>query len=128
MAPNLDFVWEQTRNNGNYFFRINKKHPLLTSIQAELKEEGRNRLKAYISLIENFAPFMRNGIVETINTGEARIDTLQRHRDLAELKKYASVFKLQGFSDEEIIETLQGMASYYYLKDEVETIVEALND
>lgn len=128
VAPNLDFVWEQTRNNGNYSFKINKKHPLLNSIRMELQEDGCNRLKAYLSLIENFAPFMRNGVVDTINTGEAQQDNLQRQKDLADLTNYALVFKKQGFSDEEIIETLQGMAIYYYLKDEIESIVEGLDD
>lgn len=128
VAPNLDFVWEQTRNNGNYSFKINKKHPLLNAIRTELDDEGRNRLRAYVSLIENFAPFMRNGVVDTINTGEAKQDSLQKQRDLADIKNYATVFKLQGFSNEEIIETLQEMASYYYLRDEIETIVEELND
>ena len=123
VSPNLDFVWEQTRNNGNYAFKINKKHPLLNSIRKELDDEGKNRLKAYVSLIENFAPFMRNGVVDTINTGEAKQDSLQKQKDLADIKNYISVFRLQGFSDEEIIETLQGMTCYYYLRDKIETIM-----
>ncbi|SHE66778.1 ATP-binding protein [Schwartzia succinivorans] len=128
VTPNLDFVWEQTRNNGNYFFRINKKHPLLNSIRAELDDDGRNRLKAYLCLIENFAPFMRNGIVNTLNTGEAKKDDFQRQKDLTDIKSYATVFKRNGFSKEEIIETLEGMASYYYLVDEIEKIVGEIND
>lgn len=128
IAPNLDFVWEQTRNNGNYSFKINKKHPLLHSIQMQLDDDGKNQLKAYISLIENFAPFMRNGVVNTINTGEPKQNDLQKRRDLVDIKNYAKVFKTQGFSKDEIIETLQGMATYFYLKVEIVSIVEGLDD
>lgn len=128
VAPKLDYVWEQTRNNGNYFFRINKKHPLLNAIRGALDDEGCNRLKAFISLIENFVPFMRNGVVDTINTGNSEHDRLKRQKDLADLRNYTSVFKLQGFSNEEIIETLQGMAFYCYLRDEIEKIVEDADD
>ena len=41
------------------------------------------------------------------------------------LKRIAAA---NGFSKEEIIETLEGMASYYYLVDEIEKIVGEIND
>ncbi len=125
-APNLDFVWEQTKNNGKYAFKINKKHPLLNTIRTKLDDEGRNCLKAYISLIENFAPFMRNGIVETMHASKVQQDNAQKQKDIADIKNYAVVFKSQGFSNDEILETLHGMTLYYYLKDEIEKIVEGL--
>lgn len=128
VAPNLDFVWEQTRNNGNYSFKINKKHPLLNSIRTDLNDDGCNRLRAYLSLIENFAPFMRNGVVDTINTGEPHQDNLQRQRDIADIKNYVAVFRKQEFSKEEILETLQRMTNYYYLRNEIERIVEETDD
>ena len=123
-SQNLDFVWEQTRSNGIYSFKINKKHPLLLSIYKKLDEDGRNQLKAYLSLIENFAPFMKNGIVETMNSNSFKEDELQKQKDIANIKKYASVFLKNGFSKEEILETLHGMAIYAYLDKEIDDIVE----
>lgn len=127
-TPNLDFVWEQTRNNGKYSFKINKKHPLLISIRTSLDDDGKDRLKAYVSLIENFAPFMRNGVVDTISTGEATQDPIQRQKDLADITNYIRVFKSQGFSKDEVSETLHSMVSYYYLDDDIEVLLEGIYD
>ena len=127
-TPNLDFVWEQTRNNGRYSFKINKKHPLLTSIRTDLNDEGKERLKAYVSLIENFAPFMRNGVVDTINTGDGEPDSVQRQKDIADITKYIQVFKSQGFSKSEVSETLHSMATYYYLDKDIEIVLESIYD
>ena len=88
-VPNLDYVWEQIRNNGNYSFKINKKHTILNSIRKQLDDEGRNLLRAYLSLVENFAPFMRNCVIDTINTGEAKQNDLQKQKDIADIKKFA---------------------------------------
>lgn len=127
-TPNLDFVWEQTRTNGKYSFKINKKHPLLTSIRTDLTDEGKERLKAYVSLIENFAPFMRNGVVDTINTGEGEPDSIQRQKDISDITKYIQVFKSHGFSKSEVSETLHGMAIYYYLDNDIELLLEGIYD
>lgn len=127
-TPNLDYVWEQIRNNGNYSFKINKKHTLLNSLRKQLDDEGKSQLRAYLSLIENFAPFMRNGIVDTINTGDAKQNDLQKQKDIADITNFVSVFKKQGFSEQEIMETLLAMSIYSYLQEEIIGIVEALND
>lgn len=127
-APNLDYVWEQRRNNGNYNFKINKKHTLLNSIRKQLNDEGKNQLRAYLSLVENFAPFMRSGVVDTINTGDPKQDELQKQKDLADIKNYAEVFKEQGFSKNEVMETLVNMPMYSYLREEIINIVEGFND
>lgn len=127
-VPNLDYVWEQTRNNGNYSFKINKKHALLYSIKKQLNDDGKKQLKAYLSLVENFAPFMRNGVIDTINTGDAKQDNNQKQKDIADITNFASVFKNQGFSKQEIKDTLLEMAIYSYLHEDIIKIVEALDD
>lgn len=127
-VPNLDYVWEQIRNNGNYSFKINKKHTILNSIRKQLDDEGRNLLRAYLSLVENFAPFMRNCVIDTINTGEAKQNDLQKQKDIADIKKFALAFKGQGFDKREIMETLLSMSIYSYLQENIIEIVEALDD
>lgn len=93
-----------------------------------MNDEGKNELRAYLSLVENFAPFMRSGVVDTINTGDPKQDDLQKQKDLSDIKNYAAVFKEQGFSKNEVMETLLNMPMYSYLRDEIITIVEELND
>lgn len=127
-APNLDYVWEQIRNNGNYSFKINKKHTILNSIRKQLDDDGKNQLRAYLSLVENFAPFMRNSIVDSINTGDAKHDDLQKQKDLADITNFAKVFKSQGFSEKEILDTLLSMSIYSYLKEEIIKIVGGSDD
>lgn len=127
-TPNLDYVWEQTRNNGNYSFKINKKHTILNSIRKQLNDEGKRQLRAYLALVENFAPFMRNGVVDTINTGDAKQNDVQKQKDIADITNFASVFKTQGFSKQEIMETLLAMSIYSYLREDIIKIVEALDD
>ena len=127
-SPNLDYVWEQTRINGNYSFKINKKHILLNSIRKQLNENGREELKTYLALIENFAPFMRNDVVDTINTGGTKENNVQRQKDIADISNFVNVFKSQGFSKKEIKETLLGMSIYSYIRDEIIKILEDLDD
>ena len=126
VAPNLDYVWEQTRNNGFYSFRINKKHALLNEIRNQLNDEGKTQLRAYLALVESFAPFMRNGILTTVNTGEGAHDDAERQKDLADIRKFIDVFKSQGFSKDEILDTVLHMAAYSYLREDINKMVEVL--
>lgn len=128
LAPNLDFVWEQVRNHGNYTFKINKKHSLLSAIREQLDENGKMRLNAYLSLLENFAPFMRNNLIDTINTGVAQHDDFQTRKNLADIKSFVKTCSCQGFSKEEICDVLIRMPEYAYLKDEINRILEDIND
>ena len=123
-APNLDFVWEQVRNNGNYTFKINKQHLLLNAVREQLNDAGRAQLKTYLTLIENFVPFMHNGLINTVNTGTAKPGEVQRVQHIAEIKSCITVFMNQGFSKKEIQETLLKMPSYAYLKDEIMRLLE----
>ena len=93
-----------------------------------MDDEGRNLLRAYLSLVENFAPFMRNCVIDTINTGEAKQNDLQKQKDIADIKKFALAFKGQGFDKREIMETLLSMSIYSYLQENIIEIVEALDD
>lgn len=127
-APNLDYVWEQTRNNGFYSFKINKNHILLNEIRKQLDDEGKEQLRAYLSLVENFAPFMHSGVLDTVNTGVDVHNEVQKQKDLADIEKYARVFKKQGFSKAEILETILNMSIYSYLENDIKKLVEALND
>lgn len=79
-------------------------------------------------MVENFAPFMRSGVVDTINTGDPKQDELQKQKDLADIKNYAETFKEQEFSNNEVMETLANMPMYSYLREEILNIVEGLND
>lgn len=127
-ASNLDFIWEQRQVNGIYSFKINKKHPLLIGIRQQLDGDGKDSLRTYLALVENFAPFMRNGILSTVNARSGRYDEEQKKTDLTDIKKYISVFHKQGFSKEEIQDTLLKMSAYTYLKDDIAKLLEELND
>lgn len=128
LVPRLDFVWEQTKSKGGYLFKINKKHPILESIRAELGEEGRNKLKAFLSLVENFAPYMRNCMIDTISVNSMKADEIEKQKDLADVTRIINVFLKQGFSKEEILETINNMAMYNYLNNQILNILESSSD
>ncbi|MBW7570505.1 ATP-binding protein [Succinivibrio faecicola] len=128
LVPKLDFVWEQTKTKNGYLFKINKKHPILDSIRSELDDMGREKLKSFISLIENFAPYMKNCMVNTCSSNEINVDESVRQKDIAELTKIIKVFFAQGFSVEEIIETINDMPLYNYINDQVNSILESIRD
>ena len=74
-APNLNYVWEQRKKNGRYFFHINRKHSLLTEIKKYLDESGIATLSAYLALVENFAPFMQSGLTDSLQkSNETALD------------------------------------------------------
>ena len=126
-APNLDYVWEQSKKNGIYVYKINKKHPLLASIRKQLDNDGNEKLRAYLALIENFAPFMQNGILNTIDTSSYRNDQ-DKQKDLADIENYIKVYKDINFTNKEIIDTLSEIAMYDYLKEDIQKMVEGLDD
>lgn len=69
-TPNLDYVWEQRKKDGRYSFYINRKHSLLNTIKKQLDEQGKKTLFAYLSLVENFAPFMMSGVTDSLQKGK----------------------------------------------------------
>lgn len=127
--PNLSYVWEQRKTNGKYFFHINKKHILLKSIRAQLDEEGKDSLSAYLSLVENFAPFMVSGVTASLQTSDKEkpvdLESVESVMAINELKKYISLFRARGFTNDEIRSTLLEMPNYRHLK---QVIIELMED
>ena len=127
--PNLSYVWEQRKTNGKYSFHINKKHILLKSIQTQLDEEGKDYLSAYLSLVENFAPFMVSGVTASLQTSDKEepvdLKSVESVMAINELKKYVSLFRVRGFTNDEIRSTLLEMPNYRHLK---QVIIELTED
>ena len=127
--PNLSYVWEQRKTNGKYSFHINKKHILLKSIRAQLDEEGKDSLSAYLSLVENFAPFMVSGVTASLQTSDKEkpvdLESVESVMAINELKKYVSLFRVRGFTNDEIRSTLLEMPNYRHLK---QVIIELTED
>ena len=127
-APNLDYVWEQRKNNGRYSFHINRKHALLNNIKKQLDDRGKETLSAYLSLVENFAPFMQSGVADSMQRGKAVSEpdksSLQYQLQIRELTDMIQIFLSQGFEKEEIKSTLLGMANYRHLREDIIRLVE----
>jgi hypothetical protein len=122
--PSLSYVWEQRKNNdGKYSFYLNQKHPLLYDIKNLLNEEGKECLKAYISLIENLSPIMMSGITETMQSKENKIGDMELDKEKIHIKSLIEIFRKKGFENEEIIETLCNMASYRGMNQIIKALV-----
>lgn len=119
-VPSLSYVWEQRKVNGRYSFHINKKHVLLNSIRDQLDEQGKMTLSAYLSLVENYAPFMVSGVTDAMQMPQAGPqDSTERTLKLAEIKHHIELFRQKGFTDDEIRFTLLEMSNYKHLKAEI---------
>ena len=122
----LDFVWEQVRTDGYYTFKLNKNHPLLMNIRKQRDDDGLQQLQAYLSLVENFAPYMKNGTINMVNNG-SNINQEKKKNDMLEIQRLISIFAKQGFTDEEIKNTILGMMKFSYLKDQIDSMMEERN-
>lgn len=127
-TPNLSYVWEQRKRNGRYSFHINRKHILLSEINKQLNDSGKNILGAYLSLVENFAPFMLSGVTDSMqqNSAVAQTNSIEYSMEINELKKHMRLFKEQGFSKEEIKNTFLEMPHYRHLRTEILEYLEEL--
>lgn len=108
-APNLSYVWEQRKKNGRYSFHINRKHALLTEVKKHLDTDGAAALSAYLTLVENFAPFMLSGVTDSLQKStETAVNkaSLEYQVEISELKEYIALFLSQGFTKEETRSTL----------------------
>lgn len=118
--PNLSYVWEQRKVNGKYTFHINKKHTLLNKIKEQLDDHGKEALAAYLTLIENFAPFMMSGVTASLqgpeNSHKTDTTSIEYRTEVNELKRYMNLFKEQGFTNEEIRTTFLEMSNYRHLR------------
>lgn len=92
---------------------------MLKNIFNQLDENGKESLKAYLSLVENFAPFMVSGVAASLQENQQPMDTdsIEYRTEVADLKKYLDLFKAQGFTNEEIRSTFLEMPNYRHLKD-----------
>lgn len=124
-SPNLNYVWEQRKRNGKYSFHINKKHKLVEDIRKQLDDDGRAALNAYLALLENFAPFVQSGLVDTMQSSVSGASTLETDVELEEIKNYIDLFEKSGFTPEEIKDTLLEMSSYRHLKDKIIELLES---
>lgn len=128
ISPNLGYVWEQRKNrSGFYSFHINRKHPILSEIEKKLDKSGQQDLRAFLSLVENYAPFMQSGIADYFHSSSGDLsqsDGVQRQRDLTEIKGYIKSFMSKGYVKDEIAPIILGMANLKYLKDDILRIFE----
>lgn len=127
-SPNLDYVWEQRKKNGRYSFHINRKHSLLNSINSQLDDQGKSILSAYLTLIENFAPFMLSGAADSLQKGNAGAEpdktSLEYQVQVKELSDMIRLFLSQGFTKEETRSTLLDMVNYKHLRDDIIRLME----
>lgn len=126
--PNLDYVWEQRKKNGRYSFHINRKHSLLNDIKKQLDDRGKSILSAYLTLVENFAPFMQSGISDSLQNGKVHAGpdktSLEYRVQIKELTDMISIFLSQGFTKEETQSTLLDMPNYRHLQEDIIRLVE----
>ena len=127
-APNLDYVWEQRKKNGRYSFHINRRHSLLNNLKKQLDDQGKSTLSAYLTLVENFAPFMQSGMTDSLQKGKVSAEpdktSLEYQVQIKELTDMISIFLSQGFTKEETQSTLLDMANYRHLREDIIRLVE----
>ena len=120
-------MWEQRKKDGRYSFYINRKHSLLNTIKKQLDEQGKKTLFAYLSLVENFAPFMMSGVTDSLQKGKnnATFDktSLEYQIQIKELEDMIKIFMSQGFTKDEIQSALLDMANYRHLRDDIIRLV-----
>ena len=122
ISPSLGYVWEQYKKNGQYLFRINKKHTLLNKIRNKLDESGKESLKVYLNLVENLAPCMISGVADTLSKNSQQIvdhESKEYEESIEEIKAFIDKLKKEGFAKEEIVEVFQEMPKYKFYKNEI---------
>lgn len=127
-VPNLDYVWEQRKKNGRYSFHINKKHILLSKIKNQLDKQGKSTLSAYLTLVENYAPFMQSGVTDSfqkrIFDSNPDKSSTEYQMQIKELTDMIALFLSHGFTKEEIQSTLLNMPNYKDFREEIIKLVE----
>lgn len=97
----------------------------MEDIRKQLDDDGRAALNAYLALLENFAPFVQSGLVDTMQSSASGESTLETDVELEEIKNYIDLFEKSGFTPEEIKDTLLEMSSYRHLKDKIIELLES---
>ena len=101
---------------------------MLNKLRMELSESGQKVLKAYLSLVENVAPFMMNGIADSMSSVNYKVETMNKQQDIADIENIIQSFREMGVDKNNIIIFLKKMPTYHYLKDEFKEIVEKYYD
>lgn len=124
-SSNLDYVWEQHRNRGKYYYKINRNHPILQRVFAKL-DKDRNLLDSYLVLIENYAPCMVSGVVETMgsSTPNKTVDKVSLIKARKELQDLVDAYMFMGYSKKEIDSAISAMPEYIDYIDELKEILE----
>lgn len=127
-APNLDYTWEQRKKNGRYSFHLNRKHSLLTDIKKQLNKQGQQTLAAYLALVENFAPFMQSGVMDSMQKEKTGVrenqNSIEIQMQINEIKDMIKTFLLLGFTKEEVKTTILNMPNYKHLKEVILRLME----
>ena len=98
---------------------------MLNKVFTQLSEESKNMLKAYLHLVESCAPFELSGISNYIpetklsNAGLSKA----KEKDIADAKELISNLVSNNFSYEEISDLILGIPKFYYIEDELKTIL-----
>ena len=127
MNVNLSSVWEQRKSaNGKYSFKLNKKHPLLFEVENTLKENEKEVLQAYLSLVENLSPVMLSGVVDTIHSDKGKFEQIKKEyeKEILHLKRLIGIFKKQEFDNAEILDTLLDMECYRGWSDVINELLQ----
>lgn len=130
-SQQLSFVWEQRKNRfGTYMFYLNRKHPMLNNIFRQLDNNTKKDLRAYLSLVESYAPVMQSGLT-TYLSDQIKVDIAENDQgklaDIKEAKEYIKKFFDNGFSKDEIEDVILNMPNYKYIQDELIKVFEENN-
>lgn len=125
-SQQLDYVWEQRKNRmGKYAFYLNKKHPIIKEILNQLDDTGKDNLKAYLALVEAYAPFVQSGLTSYLDSSNSgNIDETEKNTDITEAKRYIRTFLHNGFEKEEVKNIILGMSNYKYIEEEIKKVFE----
>ena len=119
----LKYVWEQRKNlSGNYMFYLNKKHPMLMKILADLDDEKQKELKTYLSLVESYSPTMLSGVLDSITPVD--VSDEDKQKEILSIKEKIRIFRALGYDDAEIYEALYDSPEYLYIKEDLKNIIE----
>lgn len=122
-STSLKYVWEQRKNlSGNYMFYLNKKHPMLMKILADLNEEKQKELKTYLSLVENYSPTMLSGVLDSSTSVE--VSEEEKQKEILSIKEIIRIYRALQYNDEEIYEALYDSPEYLYIREDLKSIIE----
>ena len=127
-SQQLSYVWEQRKNRlGTYMFYLNKKHPMLNKVFQQLGCNGKADLKAYLALVEGYAPSVQSGMMAYLSGGNKLTNDVNdstKQADIKEAKDYINKFFENGFEKEEVENIILGMPNYRYIEEELKKVFE----